>query len=473
MLNIILRDKNYCGTIVEIKTLVPLAKCDNVVAAMIFGNSVIVGKDTKPGDIGIFFPAETELSAGFLCQNSLYRDATLNANPEKKGYFEKHGRIKTMSFRSFKSEGFFIPINSLNYLHTTLNFSNMVNEEFNEINGVELCKKYIPKSDKVKGPAGTKKNKESVKVSKLVPEQFRLHYDTEQLRKNMDKINPEDLISISDKWHGTSFVVANVLTIQPMNWFHRILNKYFKVPIELTKYDNIYSSRKVIKNGFINSNPNHFYGYDLWKDISDIIFPLLPQGFSVYGEAAGFLPSGAPIQKGYHYSCKPNTFKCLIYRATFTSADGKVFELSWPMLKEFCAARGLEMVKEFYYGPAKDVFPTIKLLNKEEARVWNDEGPESFGDRVIGCGNLRDWQDEFLVALTECKAYNMGDVMCKDNNYEVPAEGIVLRKDALSQSVSFKLKNFKFNCYETTQLDQGLIDLESQESVWEEEIDNG
>lgn len=41
------KNKNYCATVVEIKTLVPLDGCDFVQAAIIMGNQVIVSKDVK------------------------------------------------------------------------------------------------------------------------------------------------------------------------------------------------------------------------------------------------------------------------------------------------------------------------------------------------------------------------------------------------------------------------------------------
>lgn len=178
MTNIFLRDRNYCATVIEIKTLVPLAKCDNVVAAMIFGNSVIVGKDTQPGDIGLFFPLETALSDEFLKNNNLYRDATLNLDTTKKGYFESHGRIRAVKFRGMhKSEGFYIPLSCLNYLGPVkLEDHLTIGDEFNEIEGHQVCHKYIPKGNRTPGEANSK-NKQAVKVSRLVENQFRLHYD--------------------------------------------------------------------------------------------------------------------------------------------------------------------------------------------------------------------------------------------------------------------------------------------------------
>ena len=64
----------------------------------------------------------------------------------------------------------------------------------------------------------------------------------------------------------------------------------------------------------------------------------------------------------------------------------------------------------------------------------------------------------------------MGDVMCKTNNYEVPAEGVVLRKDFLHRSEAFKLKNFRFFLHETKELDSGELDIESAQESPEEDL---
>ena len=78
---------NYCATVVKLEQFQELAGCDNIKHARIFSNSVIVSKDTKFGDIGLFFPVESELSHEFIKFNNLYRDSSLNTNPEKKGFW--------------------------------------------------------------------------------------------------------------------------------------------------------------------------------------------------------------------------------------------------------------------------------------------------------------------------------------------------------------------------------------------------
>ena len=69
------QNENYAAYIVEIKQIVPLENCDNVVSTPIFGTSVIVSKNTKVGEIGIYFPVETQLSESYLRNNNLYRES--------------------------------------------------------------------------------------------------------------------------------------------------------------------------------------------------------------------------------------------------------------------------------------------------------------------------------------------------------------------------------------------------------------
>lgn len=49
------KNQNYAAVIVEIKTIVPLEKCDNVQGAIIMGNQVIVSKDVKVGILDFTF----------------------------------------------------------------------------------------------------------------------------------------------------------------------------------------------------------------------------------------------------------------------------------------------------------------------------------------------------------------------------------------------------------------------------------
>jgi hypothetical protein len=437
------KNRNYCATIVKIATLVPLPKLDRVKAAIIFGNQVIVDSSTQPGDVGLFFPIETQLSNEFLANNNLYRDPTLNIDANKKGFFELNGRIRAIKFQGNKSEGFFVPLNCLEYVRPLTRDDVTIGTEFDAFDGHEVCKKYVVRyTPNDRGPKRSKADKKLKRISRLVENQFKFHIETLMLHKNMHKLNPDDYITISDKWHGTSWIVGNVLTLRPLKWYEKLALK-FGVGVKTEHYDYVCSSRKVVKDQYLNEEAGPgFYGFDLWTEIKEKIKEMIPKGFTLYGEAVGYLPNGASIQKGYHYGCDPGKYEIFTYRITFTNEDGRTFELSDAQIKEFCCERGLSIKKQFYAGKAKDLFPAIPV-----------------GEH---------WHENWLLALEKRSDFNLNDSMCPSNNFEVPAEGVVVRVEKLREFDAYKLKNWKFFEKESLTLDSGEVDIESQESEEED-----
>lgn len=431
------KNPNYAATIVSAKDFVPLAGCDRVQGLLVFGNQVIVDKEMAPRTLGLYFPAETALSQEFLSANNLYRENTSNSDVSQKGFFEVHGRVKTLKFRGHKSEGFFIPLSSLNYLGTQI--CGPVGSVFDTINGREICRKYVPKSNKVAG-VPQERSKQAKLEDSIVDGQFRFHTDTENLRRNAHKISPDDYISVSVKFHGTSVVVSKLAVKRKLTWVEKLAQR-FGVTVQESEYGPVYSSRRVIKavNGVAKGNSQHFYSSDIWGVVAEEIADRIPNQFTLYGEIVGYTPDGSPIQGGYAYGCAPGTHKLVVYRVTITTVVGKVVELSWPQLMEFGYKYGFEIVPTHYHGKAKDLFP--------ELDEWNH------------------WSENF-VKLIESEYVHDQD--CPYNEPKVPAEGIVLRIDRLGEAEAFKLKNFRFLSEESKQLDKEVIDIETAESTIEE-----
>ena len=440
------RNPNYAATVVRLNTFIDLANCDNVKHALIYGNSVIVAKNAPVGEMGIFFPVETQLSKEFLGANNLYAKPEYgNIDPNKKGYFTEQGRVKAVRFRGHKSEGFWIPVHSLAF--TGINPAALTEgDTFDFIGDIEICRKYIIRT------SGNGANKTRAKVARLedsiVDNQFRFHFDTENLRKNISKLRVTETISISSKWHGTSAVFANVLVKRKLSFLERLVRRV-GVRVQETEYGLTHSSRRVVKGiaGVDKSNAVHFYGSDVWGVVAKEIADRLPKSYTVYGEIVGYTPDGKAIQaapggKAYHYGCAHGMHKFLVYRVTTTNPDGKVLDLPWRTMMEFCSKYGFEPVKELYYGPITDLIPWDSTMD------------------------IRDWQQNVLTYLE--KTY-VNDSMCPYNNNEVPEEGIVVRIDSLEECISFKLKNFLFLEAETKLNDAGVLDIETSESTTEEE----
>jgi hypothetical protein len=436
-MNLKTNNNNYCATIVAIKNLIPVEKLNTLVGTNIFANRVLVSKDTNLNDIGIYFPTECQINYEFLKVNNLYRLPQLNLENTKKGFFEENRRVRAQKFAGEKSSGFWIPLEALfvflDSQQIKYNKDKFVDGlDFDQINNIVFTQKYIVKIEKTQGLGnGNGKNRQK-KVSRLIENQFKFHFDTAQLGKNMHRISPDDVIVASQKTHGTSSVTANVLVKRQLKWYENVLD-WIGVKLDKVQYDYLYSSRKVIKNDALFEH-NHYYKYDLWKEAGERFFKnKLHSGESVYYEILGFLKDGGYIQGGYDYKCNPNEYRIEVYRITQTNVDGKVIELQWNQLKHRCQEMGVNHVQEIFYGKAKDMYSELSV-----DQHWH----ENFLNRL-----REDYLEKWQVF----------------NNNNVPEEGIVLRKEGY-EIECFKLKSFAFLKRETEQLDKGGVDMESGES---------
>jgi hypothetical protein len=440
---------NYAASIVEIKNIIDLEGCDNIKHTIVMGNSVIISKDCKVGDVGVFFPIECKISEEFLACNNLFDKPEMNRDKTKKGFFSHKGRVRCVKLRGFRSEGFFIPLNSLNYIVDVCdrNIESVeIGTVFDHINGNKVCEKYIVpcKNSGTNKRSETKANK---KFDRIIPEIFKFHIDTEQLGRNIHRINPEDICTISRKIHGTSAILAYISVRRELSFIEKLLKK-IGVKINEIEYDYIRSSRKVIKNKYINKEvTGGYYGTDIWEVASEELKPFIKKDMTIYFEIAGYISEDKMIQKYYDYGCKPGEHKNFVYRITTTNPDGNVVE--WPMLQvsQFCKANGLNAVPLLYYGTAKDLFFDLKSLAETNDDRDKDE-----------------WRNKFLEALTNTYL----EKMCPDcgDGTNTPDEGIVLRKETLGIDC-WKHKSFLFRQHETKQKDAEEVDIEDEQSVEE------
>ena len=138
----------HCGYVVQINELNPHSNADRLQIATIFGASVIVDLSVKVGDLGVFFPIDLQLSEEYCNENNLVRKKDENGN-NIGGYLDPDKRnIRAMKLRGEKSEGLFMPLESLRYTGET-KFE--VGEKIDVLNGHEICRKYIPKQQNRQG----------------------------------------------------------------------------------------------------------------------------------------------------------------------------------------------------------------------------------------------------------------------------------------------------------------------------------
>jgi hypothetical protein len=430
---------NYLAQVVRLDNIVPHPNADRLQIASIQGNSVIVSLDAKEGDVYVYFPLECAINKEFLSWSNSFSDKTLNADKQAVGFFGKQCRVRAVKLRSVPSMGYALPFDKFcNWLEEKTGKSvefkeDLIGKEFDSYGDILVCEKYVnPVTIKNQNKANNKKQGRKAIESKLISGQFSFHIDTPNLRKLVSQISPEDYISITRKYHGTSAVISKVLCRKKLNWAEKLLKK-LGVNVVDTEYDMVYSSRRVIKNGDIRGDSAvHYYSHDIWGDAAKVLESTLEPGISLYLEIVGYVGESY-IQSGYDYGFQPGKFDTYVYRITHTDPDGNVFEYSPAQVKEYCIRKGINSVPEFYYGKAKDLFD---ISTKEH------------------------WHENLLDKLCE----NYLEKYCDDCSGKIPDEGIVLRVDKPNEICVFKLKSFAFLEMETKQLDkEDFVDIESSD----------
>lgn len=436
--------ENYSASYVTIKNVIDLEGCDNITHTTILGNSIVVGKDIKVGDRGVFFPVECKISEEFLSNNNLYRHSEKNVDKEKKAFFEDTGRVRCVKLRGFKSEGFFVPLCYFSYLDISEDVWEKIKENtsFDTIDGNEICRKYVVKRKGKSGIGSYNKKKRKLEESRIIDTYWNFHEDTSQLYRNLHKIDPESYIDISYKMHGTSLCSGHIKVKKKLSFIERSL-QLLGINIIDTEYDYVWSSRKVIKNkNFNNKTINNYYDLDIWGLANEKIKHALQKGMMIYSEIVGFLPNGQEIQTGYDYGCLPEEFSVYVYRITYTNEDGKVFEFSPKQVREYCKLFDIKSVPEMYYGKVIDLY-------KELCSKYDKELDGRFDNNTF-------------LELLKLKYNDKDCYMCRN---KVPEEGVVLRIDK-NDIDSYKVKSNRFYEFETKMLDKGEENIEdSQEEI--------
>ena len=424
--------ENYTASVVLIKDIMPIEGADKIGKVFINGNTVIVSKELDLSKPVVYFTALSQLSEDLCKKTNSYTDSEMNEDKTKRGFIEKSRRVKAIKLRGEISNGLILPIE---YFPEGLK----VGDEFTHINGVEYVIKYkapITQTDPLT-KKDTKRNNKIKRFNRMIEGQFSFHDSTSHLVKNLHRLTPNTVVSITDKLHGTSVIVNNCLVKKELSVKERVA-KWFGINVKEEYYDSVYSSRSVIKNSTINKEKGGgFYSEDVWRDVKEDLEGLLPKGVAVYGEIYGYTKSGKSIQKNYDYGCKKGEYKFMVYRITQTNVDGYTTEFTPTQIKTFCNSRGLkhsEYIK--FFGELSTFLP---MKEGEDLEIW----------RI----RLYDYLKE-LYTEKDCS-------LCVN---KVPEEGIVLRiEDGKNEYNAFKLKSQRFILGEVAEQDKGETNIEDEQ----------
>ncbi|MCD8207548.1 MAG: hypothetical protein LUD72_06410 [Bacteroidales bacterium] len=478
----------YCISIVRIGGVKPIENSDFLGQTVVNGESIVIRKDqVKEGDVLFYASNECALNKDFLARNNLFewseRDLNDNRDEVEKvretdeekakrmvGFFNKHGRVRMIRLRGVPSMGYLFGLSEMTMYCPKvkdIDLEGLLGEDFDTVDGELFVKAYVPFVPQRRGARrnNNKRQKKVKRFDRLVKNEFLLHYDTDPLPKYIHEFKPDDEVTIDCKNHGTSLVTGNVKVKQPLrlHWYQWLWNKtvdltgLFKAT-RITDYEvvygNVYSSRNVIKNQYINQGIiQHFYGTDIWGEYNDLLKGIIPEGMTIYGEICGYVTgSRTYIQKDYDYGCREGENFLMPYRITTSNEDGTKKEWSVREVKtwtEQLVERMPELkdkvkpVTVLYEGTLRDMYPDLDTENH--------------------------WHENLLEALrNDRKRLGMEErePLCANN---VPREGIVIRKENDPVAEAYKLKSQKFMNRERKQIDAGEVDMEMADGLTNEE----
>ena len=451
----------HCGYVVKVKELRPHMNADKLQIAKFFDCETCVGLDVKLGDMGIYFPSGLQLSEEFCAQNNLVRRKD-ETGKNVGGYLEPDKRnIKTIRLRGEPSDGIFMTLDSVAY--TGVDMSLLTEGAvIHELNGHEICDKYIPKvkaHNEFNGPNRTRKNKpKSIPIAPL----FNEHADTEQLAYNLNAFKPGDEIEITLKMHGTSQRTGYLPVFKGMK--RTFWDKLFRRPGKpIYDWGYVTGTRRTVLDNFDGG----FYGSNEFRESHAKFFEgKLHKGEEVFYEVVGFTTSGAPImgsvsnkklndkeferQYGpttvFSYGCEPtgqrkkfyrdeiSVFSIpepvpqsdfYVYRMTMTNEDGNVVEYTPDYMRYRCEQMGCKTVP---------VFEQFRIPDSNDRNILylNSEGVIDYVTKTPG-----EWVME--AAETYCDG---PDPIGKTH----VREGVVVRIVNRPSFTAYKHKNFVFKC---------------------------
>lgn len=425
----------YTGFVTRLKNVHKHSNADRLQIGECFGNSVIVSLDYQEGQLGVYFPVDGQLSEEFCKVNDLVRRKDENGNPCG-GYLDPDKRnIKALKLRGEKSDGLFLPLTCLANFTTVSDLKE--GDTIDILNGVEICKKYIPKRKAGTWHGGKKSGKAKANFAPT----FYEHVDTEQLAYNLSQFKAGDVVELTLKMHGTSGRTGYLpLTRQKKRTLWQKLTR--KPAHTYTEYGYVTGTRRVVLD---EKHDGGFYDDNTFRrEMAKKFEGKLHKGEVVYYEIVGFVNENTPImatvknskisdkafskQYGeetvFSYGCDPaggyerlpevlgwdeetyapihseDSFlepRCevYVYRMTVVNEDGDVYELSPEQMRLRCEQMGVKTVPVFekfiiperqvtyddgHFVETEDVNPGEYVLLKVEQYF---DGPDPVGKSHI------------------------------------------------------------------------------------------
>ena len=392
----------YSGYITRLKNVHKHPNADRLLLAECFGNQVIVSTDYAEGQLGVYFPSDGQLCQEYCEINNLLRKKDENGN-NIGGYMDEKRRVTAVKLRGEKSDGLFMPLTSLANFTTVSDLKE--GDTITVLNGIEICKKYIPprKSGSWHGTGKSGKAKANFAPT------FVEHVDTEQLAYHLNDFRAGDVVELTLKMHGTSARTGYLPLVREKkkNIFHKIFKKH---PGTYTEYGYVTGTRRVVLD---DTHDGGFYSDNQFRhEMAKKFEGKLHKGETVYYEIVGFVNASTPIMSScdnkkikdkefmkqygdttvFSYGCDPEGRweevrysvppdepgddgiippKCevYVYRMTMSNDEGDIVEMSPSQMRLRCDQMGVKCVPVFETFMIPDMGVDVNGDGEADAQV--------------------------------------------------------------------------------------------------------
>ena len=476
----------YCGYVTRLKNVRKHSNADRLQLADCFGNTVIVSLDYSEGQLGVYFPVDGQLSEEFCKVNDLVRRKDENGN-SCGGYLDPEKRnIKAMKLRGEKSDGLFLPLTSLANFTTVSDLKE--GDTITVLNGVEICKKYIPK----RKTAGVWHGDSGKKVRANHAPTFYEHVDTQQLAYNLNQFKTGDVVELTLKMHGTSGRTGYLPLRKQKK--RTLWQKLTRKPGDIYyEYDYVTGTRRVVLD---ETHDGGFYSDNEFRHaMAEKFFGKLHKGEVVYYEIVGFVNAHTPIMASvknskisdkaftkqygeetvFSYGCDPDgeweetqysaapdvldfdktiapRCEVYVYRMTQVNEDGDVVEMSPEQMRQRCDQMGVKYVPVFETFMIPEMETTYEQITVAEHGILETKS--------IECQNVVD-PGEYVLRKVE-QYFDGPDPIGKTH----VREGVVARIVNRPTISVYKHKNFSFKVLEGIAKD--VADAPDMEEAQEE-----
>jgi RNA ligase (TIGR02306 family) len=314
----------------------------------------------KVGDLVVFIPPDSIIPQEMIDKYEL-------------SYMKNGGRIQTVKLRGTISQG----------LVLGLDFPAKLGEDVSKKLGIT---KWQPPEPKFSFGGN------QVSKKKINPF-FDRYVEIENIKNFNNVFSENDMVVFTEKEHGTNARFGNIPigTNEMGSIIYRLIS-WFKKNILKHNFEFVYGSHNVQKSG--SSNPNHFYGEDVWGKIAKKhkLAEILPNNYIFYGEIVG-----EGIQD-LTYSLKEHTLFIFDIKDVLT---GKY--LNWDDVVNMCNSLGLKLVPELYRGYYSDEIRKQFTLGKSviDGKTIREgivlKSLIESNDRKIGRKILKSVSEEYLL----------------------------------------------------------------------------